>query len=240
MNIALVICGQPRTFEFCFPSLKRNILDVYNPDVFIVTDAQADRITDLYRPVAITIVEQEPAFNDALKKRGSLPCVVPVNDLSIAWKVNTAMQMKKQYENDGGFIYDTVALTRFDVKFKSVPEIKAQANTFHVPLTGGYWTTPPADPGIHWGGYSTHLCWSTSEVMNNISNLYFDGKDYLTLASNAGVPFGWAPEHVLKYYLDTNQINVQLENIEMMLIRGTNENPLAFDNRRIAEFEDYE
>lgn len=236
---ALIIAGQPRTFEFCFPSLKKHILDVYRPDVFICTDDLEDRITELYKPIAITVVNQEKIFDLAIEKRKSLPSILAVNDLSIAWKVNTAMQLKSTYEQAYHFTYDTVITTRFDVKFKSVPTIKAKPGAFHVPLIGGYWTTPPAKPGIHWGGYSTHLCWAGSEIMNKLSDMYFAAEDYLTLAVNTGVEFGWAPEHVLKCFCDLNRIEVVFENIEMMLIRGTNKNPLSFDSRRIAEFKDY-
>lgn len=239
MRAALIIAGQPRTFEFCYPSLKRHILDVYQPDVFISTDSHRDRLTELYKPVGISVVEQEHLYNLAIEQRKSLPSAMAVNDLCVTWKVNTAMQMKTEHEQANGFFYDVVIRTRFDVKFKSVPEIKAQENTLHVPTVGGYWTTPPADPGIHWGGYSSHICWSTSEIMNGMASMYFDEKDYLTLAVNSGVPFGWAPEYVLKYYCDVNNINVQFENIDMMLIRGTSENPLSFDNRRISEFAEY-
>lgn len=239
MRSALIIAGQPRTFEFCYPSLKEHILDVYNPDVFIVTDDCRERITELYKPVAIAVVAQEDIYNLALERRRDLPSVMAVNDLSIAWKISWAMAMKSGHERANGFVYDTVILTRFDVKFRYVPKIEAQPNTFHVPLVGGYWNTPPADPGIHWGGYSAHLCWSTSAIMDAIGNIYFDDRDYLTLAVNSDVPFGWAPEHVLKYFCDDNHIDVNFENIEMMLIRGTHRNPLAFDNRRIAEFEEY-
>lgn len=236
---ALVVCGQPRTFEFCFPSLKRNIIDVYDPDIFICTDSNEQRIKELYKPVLINVTDQEAIFDYAYFKRNGIPSVLAVNDLSIAWKVNKAMQMKSLTEKSQGFIYDTVILTRFDVKFKSVSHIEAKENTLHVPLIGAYWDTPQAEPGIHWGGYSAHLCWSTSKIMDELSNIYFDKKDYLTLASNAGVPFGWAPEHVLKYFCDVNNINVQFENIEMMLIRGTNSNPLSYHNHKIAEFKDY-
>lgn len=240
MRAALLLCGQPRTMEFCYPSQKKHLLDVYKPDVFIVSDEQEERLTELYNPVAIDVRPQEEMFNLALDVRKNFPSVMAVNDLSIAWKVSKAAEMKTQHERANGFVYSVVILTRFDVKFKSIQQIKAEENTFHVPLVGGYWNTPPDNPGIHWGGYSAHLCWSTSEIMDDIANIYFDEKDYLTLAVNSGVPFGWAPEHVLKYFCDVNNINVSFADIQMMLIRGTNKNPLAFDNRKIANYPDYQ
>ena len=34
MKVALCLTGHFRTFDYVFPYLKKNILDVYNPDVF--------------------------------------------------------------------------------------------------------------------------------------------------------------------------------------------------------------
>lgn len=237
-KIALLIAGQPRTFEFCFPSLKKHILDVYRPDIFISTDDYGDRVYDLYKPTAMDIRSQEEIFDLAISKRGEIESVLPVNDLSIAWKVSKAAELKSDYEKQYNFTYDVVIRTRFDVKFKYVPQIKAD-NNFHVPIVGGYWITPPDKPGIHWKGYSSHLCWSSSEIMDKICNYYFDKADYLTLAVNSISEFGWAPEYVLKYFCDVNQINVKFENIEMMLIRGTSNNPLSFNNHKLSKFPDY-
>ena len=117
--------------------------------------------------------------------------------------------------------------------------IKAKQNTFHVPLIGGYWDTPEDTPGIHWGGYSAHLCWGSSDVMNKIANIYFDAADYLTLATNATEKFGWAPEHVLKYFCDVNGIQAFFEDIEMMLIRGTSIHPMSFHNHKLSEYPEY-
>jgi hypothetical protein len=239
-KVALLIVGQPRTFEFCFPSLKQNILDVYQPDIFICTDdMQCSKIKELYKPIGLACYNQEDNFDYAYQLRYGIPSVLAVNDLSVAWKLNRAALLKKEYELVNGFIYDTVIVTRFDVKIKHIPVIKAKGNTFHVPTIGGYWTTPPDKPGIHWGGYSAHLCWSTSEIIDKISNLYFDNKDYLTLATNSGVQYGWTPEYVLKYFCDVNSIDISFEDINMMLIRGTNNNPLSFDNSPLKNYPEY-
>src|SRR3989304_4806894 len=59
MRIALMMCGQPRTMEFCFPSQKKHILDAYHPDVFIYSDDQRQRMIELYNPVTIDVRCQE-------------------------------------------------------------------------------------------------------------------------------------------------------------------------------------
>ncbi len=238
-KLALIINGQPRTFEFCFPSLKKHILDVYHPDVYICTDDKEERIVELYKPTAIDVLTQEEIFDSAIPMRANIPSVMAINDLSFNWKMQKAMARKSEYEAANNFIYDTVAITRFDVKFQSVPDIVALSNTCHVPLIGGYWTTPPDKPGIHWGGYSCHLFWSTSAIMNRIANIYFDEFDYLTSATKALENFGWAPEHVWKHFIDVNKIGVKFENINMMLIRGSNNNPLAFDNSSLQKYPEY-
>ncbi len=244
MRTALLLVGQPRTMEFCFPSLKKHILDVYHPDVFACSDAEVDRIVNLYNPTRFDVHDQQYIDEQvAIRRSKFIPPggeVMPHKDLSIAWKVWRANEMKREHELQHGFIYDVVLLTRFDVKFAYVQPIDPpQPNTFYVPRVGAYWDTPPDYPGVHWHGYSAHLCWMDSATADKIAPMYFEGTNIYQQARESSKEFGWVPEYTLRYFLEKQRINVKLVNIDMMLIRGTDTEPLAYNNTSLQDFPAY-
>jgi len=244
MRAALLMCGQPRTMEFCFPSLKKHILDVYHPDVFISSDEQKERLIELFQPIAIDIRTQAEIDREIECLRSKylptnlIPPVQP-KDLSSAWKVYRAAEMKREYQNLMGFVYDVVLVSRFDVKFSKIPKIGTiKENTIYVPRTGAYWITPPDRPGIHWHGYSTHLCWASSKVNDMTAGMYFEGEDNYRIACEVA-DWGYIPEHVLKNFCDRNGIRAELVEISMMLIRGTSDSPLSFDHQSLTNYPHY-
>ena len=243
MRYALLITGQPRTMEFCFPSLKKHILDVYHPDVFVVSDEQEERLKELFNPIRIDVRSQEAINAEVAELRIKYTNTpgdgLAAKDLSCTWKLWRANRMKREIEVQSGFRYATVMITRFDVKFLSVPPIgKAAENRIHVPLVGAYWITPPDQPGIHWHGYSTHLCWMSSTVADGIAGIYFEGPDNFKIASQVA-NWGYIPEHVLKNFCDRNGIRAQFVDIQMMLIRGTAEAPLSFHCQPLSEYPEF-
>lgn len=244
MRIALLVAGQPRTMEFCFPSLKKHILDVYAPDVFLCSDEQEDRMRELFCPVKMDIQSQQYIDEQLVIKRAKfIPPgqeIMPHKDLSIAWKVWRANEMKKEFEQQSGLKYDLVLLTRFDVKFAYVQPIDLpRPNTLYVPRVGAYWDTPPDYPGIHWHGYSAHLCWMDSATADRVTPMYFEGTNIYQQAQESSKEYGWVPEYTMRYFLEKHRIDVKLVNIDMMLIRGTDAEPLAYNNTSLQDFPAY-
>jgi hypothetical protein len=246
MRVALLMCGQPRTMEFCFPSLKKHILDVYEPDVFVCSDDQEERLIELFKPVMIDVRSQEDIDKRVADFRSKyepydnsiIPPIQP-KDLSIAWKLWRANRMKRKYELSNNFTYDVVMISRFDVKFAGVQPIgNVEENVIYVPRIGAYWITPPDAPGIHWHGYSAHLCWMSSKVADMIAGIYFEGEDNYKIACEVA-EWGYIPEHVLKNFCDRNGIQAQLVEISMMLIRGTSQNPLSFHHQSLIGYPQY-
>ncbi len=244
LRAALLLCGQPRTMEFCFPSFKRHIMDVYHPDIFLVTDEQLERASELYQPVRAEAFSQETIDEQVRELRSAY--VEPEvghgfpRSFSIAWKTYRASLLRQAYEREQNIQYDVVLLTRFDVRFRRIqPITMPEANTLYVPKKGAYWTYPPDKPGIHWHGYSAHLAWGTPAVMDAVAGMYFEGADNLQLAYEASQEWGRVPEHVLKNFCDRNGIRASFTDIDMMLIRGTSEKPLAFDHKPLDAYPGY-
>lgn len=240
MRTALLMVGQPRTMEFCFPSQKKHILDVYRPDVFVVSDEQEERLNELYQPVSMLIGSNESIFKNATQMRGGQITVPPIN-LSIAWKTYIVTILKQLHELKNGFTYDLVLLSRFDVKFNNLPIItEVKEDTFYTPTRGAYWITPPDEPGIHWHGYSAHLCYGSSKVMDTVGKMYFDeNQDHYLEACKSNTEYGFVPEYVLKHYMDSRYKH-ELFDVDMMLIRGTSDKPLSFHNMSLADYKEYQ
>lgn len=236
MKSALCLLGQPRTMEYCFPSQKKHILDVYNPDVFIVSDEGRGRMTELYNPVAIEIHAQEKIWQEIGERRTSYvshsPETKPESDMSVLWKAWRGGELLKEYESLHG-IYDLVFISRFDVKFLRVPVItEIKENTLYVPQVNAY-LSPPDSKGNHYGGYSAQLCWGSSAVAKLMMNMYNLSGQYYQEAGK------WHSEKMLKWTFDRAGIAVQHVDISMMIIRGTSDAPLAFDYRPLAEYPEF-
>jgi len=236
---ALLLAGQPRTFEFCYLSLKHHILDVYNPDVFICADSEGEKLAQLYKPVGMAIVNHQDAYQEAIDLRNSLGLSpnIPEAALSVAYKVMLCNGMKMAQEIVNKAAYDVIILTRFDVKFATVQPIgEIKLDTLYVPFIDAYPIKSDERPGHHWGGYSAHLSWMSSHVADKLANMYFSEVDWLKLATEAKADWGQNPEHVLEFYCTRNNINVEFINVDMMLIRGTSKSPLAFNNTSLKSY----
>lgn len=137
-KIALILFGHMRTYKSCFNSLKNNLLDPLNPDVFIHTWDELDsktrswhsynikdnltldkdgqkRIIELYKPKSITFENQ----NLELYKDDGM-----TNGMSIQgqkfmyYSFFKANELKKEHEKENNFKYDIVIKLRPDILFK--------------------------------------------------------------------------------------------------------------------------
>lgn len=146
MKIALLIHGHMRTYKKCFPGLVSNLLDPYQPDVFIHTWTETEphaktwhnrkgtilelsedalnEIADMYNPTDIYVGIQPPV--DPVR-------VTPNNNLSydgqksMLWGMQQACILKRQHEEKYGFTYDVVVKIRPDILLMSPLEISKPA-----------------------------------------------------------------------------------------------------------------
>jgi hypothetical protein len=138
MKVALIMYGHLRTYKKCYKNLKVNLLDVYNPDVFIHTwdeteartiswhnrhtdikqlsEADIKEISDMYKPSRMLIQKQEPVENDITTPNNAISSKGQEYMLYSLWAAN---EMKKSYEKDNGFKYDLVIKIRPDIMLLS-------------------------------------------------------------------------------------------------------------------------
>lgn len=234
MNLKMAFCvfGQPRTMEFCFPSIKKNILDVYNPDVFICSNEQENKMRELYNPVAIEIRSQESeeiVMGEHKYRYGiTQPCPnqpkypkYPANDLSGMYKAWRCGKLLAEHEKVHGE-YDVVVTTRFDNKFLYIqPITKPNKHSLYIPLIDANQGKADAN-GIHWKtGYAAHFWYGTSAIARIMFDTYNWTDDYWKAS---GI---WNGEMALKWKCDEEKIKVNYINVTSMLIRGTNAVPCS-------------
>jgi hypothetical protein len=228
MKVALCIFGQPRTFSFCFPSVKKHILEPYSPDVFIASDSQGDRINALYNPVAVEIHSQDEEWQLIGERKNKYGTLVPFpefpqypisppHDLSFMYKGWRCGELLKEYEATHG-CYDVVIVTRFDTKFLYVqPITMPEENCLYLPTIDACHTVP--DERF----YASHLYWGSSAIGKLMLNAYnWSDQCYNEIHR-------WCGEMMLKWACDRNNIKVQHTNVNFMLIRGDSEHPRSFE-----------
>lgn len=145
MRVALCFSGHLRTFRATWKNIKKNIIDVLQPDIFLHTwnqvgittsskregiyhyktyskkefeENELQKALDMYQPIKYEIEDQKDIkFNitDIIKKRSM------IGDFDRfyfqMYSYYRANQLKKEYENKNNFIYDMVIRARPDIKY---------------------------------------------------------------------------------------------------------------------------
>jgi hypothetical protein len=230
LRMALCLFGQPRTMEFCAPSLKKLLLNVYHPDVFICSTEQMNVMKKLYNPVNIKIYSEDEIYNEIRKRKYRQPDVVPIpgwpqmcinpgRELNYMWQGMKCKEMIADYESKYG-IYDVIITTRPDIKFLYIqPITKPIEDCFYVPKIDAHqWEAD--ENGIHWHlGYSAHMWWSSSKV----AQILLDGWNYCDEhTKETGI---WNGEVRVKWICDKNNIKEVLTDVTHMIIKGDKDHP---------------
>lgn len=135
MKTALLLSGHMRYFKECFSSLKRSILDVLNPDIYIHTWDEKDRsmwndsvndnlnekfIEEYNIPVKKIVVEKwsetEPKLNNKLSQMGNIEYFKPIRMISMYYKIQECFKLID------GLDYDLVIRARPDLFYENILE----------------------------------------------------------------------------------------------------------------------
>jgi SAM-dependent methyltransferase len=231
VKTALCISGHLRTFEENYRSVKENILDVLDCDVFIhtwdilglsyrFTDADLHvtetnlllpKIYQLYNPKKI-IVEKtktfavKPIMQQRLIDHRDIPGI-----LSMYYKVEVCNDLKKEYEQENNFIYDCVIRFRGDLYVEHPIPIddRTSFNNLFLPSYGNF------------GGACDQFAFGGSAVMDKYSSIYSNLERHL----HAGAPFH--PEKLLLYHIESQGLPIAKVNFKYVIKRA---NGLVQDN----------
>jgi hypothetical protein len=151
MKTALLLSGHMRYFKECFSSLKRSILSVLNPDIYIHTWDEQDRsmwndsvsnlnerfIEEYNIPVKKIVVEKwseaEPRLNEKLVKIGNrVDYFKPIRMVSMYYKIQECFKL---IENE---TYDLVIRARPDLFYENIIENNFQDLGYFIKIPKSY------------------------------------------------------------------------------------------------------
>lgn len=231
VKTALCISGHLRTFEDNYQSVKNNILDKLDCDVFIhtwdimglsyrFTDASlyavetrrlAERIKNLYNPKKFVMEQTKTFIATPLMHARQLDHRDIPGILSMFYKIEACNQLKIDYENENNFKYDCVIRFRGDLYMETGLPIDSTTNLNHlfIPVFGNF------------GGVCDQFAYGSSSIMDTYASLYSNITKYM----QAGAPMN--PERLLQFHVDVNKLPIHKVHVKYLIKRA---NGLVQDN----------
>lgn len=202
MKACILLSGQIRNNKDYYKSIKENLIDLYNADVFISTwydsnnptsDSTIEEIIDMYKPVSIEVEQHDIVVKSFLKKmvspyewRTPGPETNALSVFSMFYKIMRANRLREIHERMNLFTYDVVIRTRFDLSIDSpIGILKPKENHLYLPK------------GWDWrNGYNDLFAIGDSRTMTYYSNAFNNLLPILDMGHMLH------PEYLLKVYLD--------------------------------------
>lgn len=220
MKVALCLSGQARFLETCYyESMKPNIIDDLNPDVFIHTWDTSNMVDQyfingngwvmgnkiphdlmetmisLYKPKKY-IIEPQKHFEQNKWSDRLMPSIKSDHMYSMFYSICESNKLKKQYEYENNFTYDWVIRIRFDMAIPSGPLNLNNLNNNYL------WVATGCFDNI--SGYLDSLGYSSSQIMDVYSDTFNHIDDIADNNPNMGI----CGEYVLRKHIDKNNIPV--------------------------------
>jgi len=229
MKTALLLAGHFREILYCYPSLKEQIIDVYNPDIFIscwnpgadfsssinaYTQKLKDTATihdiiEILKPKFIKSEDFNSPYVDSIKNRAwNLDVYGPMtgetNPVSIFcmwYKIQSASKLMQDYEELVGEKYDLVIKGRFDINIHDPLIIQEDQNVISIP------------PGYDWKkGVNDIFAYGGRDAMVHYCNMFDFLESYIIYD---GVFFH--AETLLKHHLFNSEFGVERPDIRISL-----------------------
>lgn len=226
INVALCLSGYPRFHsEKSYQSMKREILDKYNTDVFIhswvsrdidyvypfatwsnilnpihIPSTIHDDLKKIYNPVDIII--EEPRSFSQFSKDDYLSNNMP----SMFYSLKMADSMRFFYSRYTGKKYDFVVRARTDTLLYELPDLSSlDINTIYIPDNCG-------NPLLFNDNFS--ICGGDIVDKNQVYNVFDDIWEY----SNRGEDY--SPEKMWTLHLSKKLVKVDLLNVRQDFVRN--------------------
>lgn len=225
-RVAVCFSGHLRTFIDNIDNFKKNLLDLYNCDVFISTwdsfglsnrplDKKIytlqtnDYVYHISQKINVKkfyIEENDKQFTiSSLMERKRVDHRDFNGMLSMFYKIQNCNELKIEYEKENNFTYNCVVRARPDLLLNSpiiLPKNKNDYKYVYVPVNGDF------------GGLNDQLSFSSSKMMDIYSSLYQRINYYLTCGSVMN------PEKLVKFNLDKNKIGIRKFDVKYLIIRS--------------------
>jgi len=260
MDVALCIAGQMRTYEKCYKYQKKNIIDVFEPDIFIHTEEEtgitrktdetniekkrnevvtAKRLNELYDPTLYEIIspftQEERKEFKGIKLPQELIEEDPVQsagNIPEFYGVKQCNNLKNRWEDERGYDYELVIRMRPDLMIKDKIPDKVIENPNIL-----WHTYPPGD------SVSNKLAISNSENMDYYSSVWDKLPEYWENPLANGNPHKYrVGERLMKHHMEISSIETDwfdidskiLRKREVLANRADNESLLTVNNLKSA------
>jgi hypothetical protein len=228
MKFALCLSGQVRSYETAYSSLKANIIDLLEPDIFFHTwarrgikdsiesikgskptryqETEALNINDLvrtYRPKSFLVEDDKLAMfkkqAEIIKPLHVAPWYRIENGLSMQYSIWRANSLKSEYENALGFQYDGVIRCRFDLAFSTPIDIRVNLNA----MANTIFLAPKMneDWRVPFDMPNDQCAYSSSILMDYYASLYTYFEYYVNRRKRAHFDFPFTGEGMLRAHL---------------------------------------
>jgi len=214
MRVALLLSGKFRNSFKEHISIKKNLIDKYDVDVFISygyssnnIDCVPNDLIELYNPVSFEFFEYPPDIYTNINSVSKYEKAIESNTTSIYmmwYGIDKVNKLKSLYEIENGFKYDIVIKSRFDIEFKNEILLKNIDDSIFIPIGSD-----------HRGGYNDLFAYGSSNIMNYYCSTY----PHLTEYIKEGCLIH--PERILKHHLDKKEFKFYRTHIPIIL-RGIN------------------
>ncbi len=201
-KIALCIYGQIRSFDLVKESLKNNLIDIYDMDIFIhfwnryddsikVNDNQFNHENGAieYGNFNETNIDEVLNFLKPKSFKIEEPIEYAKNTESMFYSIEQSNNLKKEYEMRYNFEYDIVLRSRIDLYHNSRLDLFENDSINIINRPGGC------------EGLNDWLAFGSSKNMNLISSIYSEYKENERIKEPC-------PEGLLKDVIEIKNINI--------------------------------
>lgn len=220
MKIALCISGMPRSFKSTFASVKRCILEPYQPDVFISTwdsvridetwpeTDSVEEMLDLYQPVKFDVERfderRKRSFEtNRFHRRADQAGRVVARTIPMYYKVYLANLHKHMHEQENSLKYDVVVRCRSDLLF-SEPVTFYDRESSRV-----YFASENSSNGVN-----DQFWYSDSNTSNQIASLYLN----IPILWHAGALLHG--ESLLRTFIENTALNAEFVSVPYVIQRS--------------------
>lgn len=209
MKVAVLLSGQFRNSYEEYKSIKENLIDIYNADVFInytydnIIGINPIELINLYNPKNIQFTQLPDTIINMVNSVSNYSKADESNTLSIFsmwYGIKKTNELKVNYELENNFKYDIVIRTRFDTELVNRVELKLVWNSIFIPIGSD-----------HRGGYNDLFAYGSSNTMDYYCSTFDNLIQYIKDGELIH------PECLLKHHLDKHNFTFIRTNIPLKL-----------------------
>jgi len=212
MKVAVLLPGHYRMFEKVYNSIKKNLIDLHDTDIFIYTwdtygfwtpnddhkngvfpteNINSDFISNIVKPKLYKIENLEEHRDKIIEyvkliKQKRYHFVRPFNIASMWYSLHNCDLLRRKYEKENNFKYDIIVRARLDAELTKPIELSTNFT-----ICSDMWGEPREE------GYSDAFFFGNNKQMTQILDmlLYFEEIGKIPFDSHAAFRY-WVDKHI--------------------------------------------